>query len=383
VNVWTLATGAVTNLASFYAYHPVFGGGAFVGCADLDGDGLGDVVTGAGAGGAPHVRAFSLAAGYPVEIASFFAYDQAFGGGVRVAAADVDGDGRAEIITGAGPWGGPHVRAFRLVGRTPVEIASFYAYDPAFTGGVFVAAGDVTGDGRAAIVTGTYQFGGQVRVFRLGPGGVTEHAHFPAYFSGFSGPVRVATADINGDGLAEIITGAGPGGGPHVRAFGVGGGVLTEFASFYAYAPPFCDIGLLVPDPVVCDGVYVGGGDVNGDGVAEVITGTNRQGGPLRIFRIGAGVTELTSFYPYFDAFRGPVYVAALAPGRGGEPFDRSGPPSDSALSMDVDFRRMDTGAGLARPVFSSRHVDGRERSPPCATSSVRRGCPRGRPRWV
>ena len=74
-----------------------------------------------------------------------------------------------------GPGGGPHVRVFRLVGGTPVEIADFNAYDPAFTGGVFVAAGDVTGDGRAAIITGTYQSGGPVRVFTLGPGGVTEH----------------------------------------------------------------------------------------------------------------------------------------------------------------------------------------------------------------
>ena len=118
--------------------------------------------------------------------------------------------------------------------------------------------------------------------------------------------------------MAEIITGAGPGGGPHVHAFGVVGGVLTDFASFYAYDPAFCDIGIVDPDPTVCDGVYVGGGDVNGDGVAEIITGTNRQGGPLRVFQIGAGVTELTSFYPYFEAFVGPVYVAAVAPG--GEP---------------------------------------------------------------
>ena len=348
VNVWTLATGAVTNLASFYAYDPLFGGGAFVACADLDGDGLGDVVTGAGAGGGPHVRAFSLASGSPVEIASFFAYDPAFGGGVRVAAADVDGDGRAEIITGAGPGGGPHVRAFSLVGGTPVEIASFFAYDPAFTGGVLVAAGDVTGDGRAAIITGTYQTGGPVRVFTLGPGGVTEHTHFFPYSSAFLGAVRVATADINGDGVAEIITGAGPGGGPHVQAFGVVDAVLTNFASFYAYDPAFCDIGIVDPDPTVCDGVYVGGGDVNGDGVAEIITGTNRQGGPLRVFQIGAGVTELTSFYPYGEAFVGPVYVAAVAPAGNHEPFDRSGPPSDITLSMNIDARRMDTDAARA-----------------------------------
>jgi uncharacterized repeat protein (TIGR01451 family) len=374
VNVWTLATGAVTNLASFYAYDPLFGGGAFVACADLDGDGFGDVVTGAGAGG-PHVRAFSLATGNPVEIASFSAYDPAFLGGVRVAAADVDGDGRAEIITGAGPSGGPHVRVFSLASGTPIEIASFYAYDPAFTGGVFVAAGDVTGDGRAAIITGTYQFGGPVRVFTLGPGGVTEGAHFTAYFSAFLGPVRVATADINGDGVAEIITGAGPGGGPHVRAFGVVGGALTDFASFYAYDPSFCDIGILVPDPVVCDGVYVGGGDVNGDGVAEVITGANRQAGPLRIFQIGAVVTELTSFYPYFEAFRGPVYVATRAPRAGPERFDPSGPWSDSAVSMTVDSRWMDTEAGWARMDCFPDPSNGRER--------IAHGSRKFRPAWM
>jgi uncharacterized repeat protein (TIGR01451 family) len=138
INVWTLATGAVTNLYSFYAYDPLFGAGPFVGCGDLDGDGLGDVVTGAGLGGGPHVRAFSFANGYPADIASFFAYDPVFGGGVRVAAADVDGDGVAEIITGAGPYGGPHVRVFKLVGRAPVEIAGFYAYAPDFAAGIFV-----------------------------------------------------------------------------------------------------------------------------------------------------------------------------------------------------------------------------------------------------
>ena len=69
-------------------------------------------------------------------------------------------------------------------------------------------------------------------------------------------------------------------------------------ASFYAYDPAFCDIGTTTPDPTLCDGVYVGAGDANGDGLAEVITGTNRFGGPVRVFQIGASVTQLTSFYP-------------------------------------------------------------------------------------
>lgn len=36
----------------------------------------------------------------------------------------------------------------------------------------------------------------------------------------------------------------------------------------------------------VCDGVYVGAGDVTGDGLAEVITGTNREAGPVRVFQM-------------------------------------------------------------------------------------------------
>ena len=79
----------------------------------------------------------------------------------------------------------------------------------------------------------------------------------------------------------------------------------------------------------------------------------------------GNGVAEI------IEPNAGPVYVAAVAPARNQEPFDRSGPPSppsrpiDVILSMNVDGRRMDTDAGLEQVAFSIHQVDGRERSPP------------------
>jgi hypothetical protein len=68
---------------------------------------------------------------------SFYAYAAAFTGGARVGAVDVNGDGRADVVTGIGPGGGPAVRV--LDGVTLAELDSFYAFDTALAGGIFVA----------------------------------------------------------------------------------------------------------------------------------------------------------------------------------------------------------------------------------------------------
>src|SRR5207244_3361909 len=72
--------------------------------------------------------------------------------GLYVSAGDVDGDGFADIITGTSPGGGPRVTVFG--GRTGQQIADFFAYDPEFRGGVRVGAADVNADGRAEVLTG-------------------------------------------------------------------------------------------------------------------------------------------------------------------------------------------------------------------------------------
>jgi hypothetical protein len=135
------------GIRSFFAYDRQFAGGVNVAAGDIDGDGIDDVITGAGAGAGPHVKVFSGKSGEVMrkvfsgesgeEIRSFFAFDPQFAGGVTVAASDIDGDLRLEIVTGAGPGAGPHVKAFSAV--TGAEMLSLYAYDSAFSGGVFVA----------------------------------------------------------------------------------------------------------------------------------------------------------------------------------------------------------------------------------------------------
>jgi hypothetical protein len=303
------------------------------------------LVTGADAGGGPHVRVFGAVTGQ--EVFGFMAYDPRFGGGVRVASGDVNGDGQADIITAPGRGGGPHVRVFD--GRNGAELASFFAFEGSFTRGLYVAAGDVNGDRRADIIVGTDGDVGEstsrVRVFngtnfalvqqfdldnttglaagvrvaagdingdgrddvimsasanaaprvivRDGISGATL-ANFMAYNPAFMGGVYVAGGDFDGDGRADIITGAGAGGGPHVRVFS--GATLNELTGFFAYNPAFGG------------GVRVGSTDFNADGRADIITAAGPGGGPhVRVFS-GPGLTELTGFFAY-PGFTGGVFT--------------------------------------------------------------------------
>ena len=77
-----------------------------------------------------------------LETLSFFAYTPAFTGGVRAAAGDVDGDGQARTsYAGPGPGGqDPHVQVFSGADGSQSSRASSRT-PPAFTGGVFVDGG--------------------------------------------------------------------------------------------------------------------------------------------------------------------------------------------------------------------------------------------------
>lgn len=243
IRVFDGATGAL--LREFMAYDPGFTGGVFVAVADVNGDGYADIIVGAGAGGGPHVKVFSGKDGS--QLASFFAYDPSFHGGVSVAADDLNGDGRADIITGPGFGGGPEVKVFSGADTSPLR--DFMAYSPTFTGGVFVAAGDVRGTGTPDIVTGAGPGGGpHVEVFSGTDGSLAQS--FFAYDASFRGGVRVSTGFLHQDQKADIFTAAGPGGGPHVRAFD--GNTLQAADDFFAYAATFTG-GVFVNGPCVKD----------------------------------------------------------------------------------------------------------------------------------
>jgi hypothetical protein len=261
------------------------------------------LVTAPGPGGGPHVRVFD---GHSGEVTNeFLAYLPSFTGGVRVATGDVNRDGIPDIITGPGPGGGPHIKVISGSSGTLLtgNIGQFFAFDPSFIGGVFVAAGDVNADGhKDVIVTPDVGGGPQVRVIS-GQNG-TVLADFFAYGTGFGGGVRIAAADFDRDGDYEIVTAPGPGGGPHVRILDGTGAAFTSASlpnlsnNFFAYPSGFTG------------GVYVAAGDVNGDGVPDIITGAGAGGGPHVRAISGVNNAIISEFYAYEATFSGGVQVA-------------------------------------------------------------------------
>lgn len=253
---------------------------------------------GAGEGGGPRVRLFFELTGNQSQ--DFFAYDPAFRGGVRVAVADLTGDGIPDVITAPGPGMQPLVRIFD--GRTLGLVTEFLAYDPKWLNGVHIAAADRLRNGMAIIATGADAGGGpHVRIFDLSNGKRLDE--FEPYDANFRGGVRVAIGDVNGDGMPDLVTAPGPfqaGGpqvGPLVRVYnGRDRSLLTEFNAY---------------DPRWQNGVFASTGDITRNGRAEIFTGADSGGGPhVRVFD-GTRGQPLAELFPFPKNFTGGVRVAA------------------------------------------------------------------------
>jgi hypothetical protein len=228
-----------TMLRDFFAFEYYSGGGAYVAAGDVNDDGLADIIVAQG-WGAPRVRVYNA-----VDLSVLYDLSPAELGsaGIRVAVGDVDNDGHADIVLGSGPEAAPVVQVYS--GATGTLLRDLTGFEAALPGGVYVAAGDVDGDGQADIVTGVGEgLTPRVRVFSGAT--LAELRSFPVFAPEFRGGVRVASVDLNGDGKAEVIVGAGPGSAPEVCIFDGATGTMTT--SFLVYPAGFEG------------GVYIGAG---------------------------------------------------------------------------------------------------------------------------
>jgi hypothetical protein len=236
---------------------------------DVNGDGLADVVVGADNGDGVSGMAFvytgstSITSGAtimaPAPSASMTGH---FGFSVS-SAGDVNGDGFGDLIIGR--LGGGNVNVY-LGSRSGLSSTPTMLTRPAGSGqfGYAVAsAGDVNGDGYADVIVG--DIGGHAYIYMGGPSGPTDGS----LLTTLTGPNDFGTSvssagDVDGDGLADVVVGA-----ENARAAYVYRGSATTFNT-----TPFATASSTVGK---FGWSVAGAGDFDGDGLSDVVIG-DQQG---------------------------------------------------------------------------------------------------------
>lgn len=291
-------------VASLFPFGSATVSAVAVATGDLDGDGHHDLVASATTPEGTRVHGVALDGS---QLASFFVLEPGIAPGASLAAGDLDGDGKAEIVLGTGPTVAPapplsgpaqQVAVFDRAGRS---VGRFPAYPGRFQGPVRVATGDVAGTPRPEVLTAPGP-GTPAEIGIYGDQWVAERDRnnrigtFLAFEPSFLGGATVALGDLDGDARLEIVVGAGPGREPEVRVFEPGG---RRISSFLAFDAPYQS------------GVSVAAGDLDGDGRAEVVASALAPPARIRIF--GPTGKARTLIQPVTDGAPLEVAVADLS----------------------------------------------------------------------
>lgn len=224
VKVWDQEGNLIT---SFYAYAPNFSGGVNIALGDVNGDGALEIVTTPASKGGAHVRVFDWNG---TVVGQFFADIKSTKGvGMSVSAADIDSDGKDEIILGAGAGLEPYVKVYNGKGEKQFQ---WLAFARSQTQGLSIAALSANhSQDRLPKIIASLSRGArpEVRVFDTAGRKLNAWNAFP---SGFLGGVSVATVNYDGSGTFDIVVGAGPGGGPHVRVMTQAGAVRDQWFAY-------------------------------------------------------------------------------------------------------------------------------------------------------
>jgi hypothetical protein len=210
-----------------------------------------------------------------------------FTGALSIAQADVNDDGFTDVIYGAGAGlAGGQVRIFD--GANGFLMTTISAF-PGITRGVVVATGDVDGNGVKDIVVAAQGTAGLVRAFDARNRVMLRS--FTA-FPGYSGEVAISAGDTNGDRVDDIAVSVANG---RLRVLsGTNGAVLRDITAFRSGSK--------------ANSVTLA--DLNGDGLREIVVGAAAGAPGIMVYPSLSGVPA--SFNAYSSAFKGGVIVSAI-----------------------------------------------------------------------
>lgn len=286
----TVSKGAeVAAGQSFMAFDKKTKGGFAISSGDITGDGLEEIIAGSGDDQIPEIKIFDKDKKFKIKISPF---DKKIKSGARVAMCDINGDGTKEIIAVPGPKAKPEVKIFKGDGKMFGK--SFFPFDKKFTGGLYVACGNVSGSNLPEIIVSAGA-GGSNQIWVYSASGKII-SKINATAAGFKDGLRVAVGNVDGGKFDEIIAGTETNA-PQVLIFKAQGKSFKKIKSFSPISK------------ALSKGISVGAADIDGNGIKEIIVGAGGGSAPLVKIYNNKG-TLIKEFYAYSTRFRGGINVS-------------------------------------------------------------------------
>lgn len=254
-------------------------------------------------------------AGTGANIATAYAFEPAFRTGVTTALADIDADGKPEVL--AVPRYG---RVGELVAfRQEVDAAgkvtlikdprlTLQPFGAGYRGGLTITTGDFDGNGRADVAVAKDSGDGAVRVYASTPGDSQPWTLLKAFTPTIAGTiagVRLAAGDFGtftsgattdaskADGKDELVVASGPGIAPTLRILDLSAAVPALVKTINPFTTAFRG------------GISAVAGRVNADGIADLTVAQGSGGtSQVQLFdgKVGASTAApLASFSAYGD----------------------------------------------------------------------------------
>lgn len=181
-----------------YPYTTQYRGELRIAIGDLDNNGYAEVFVAPSDGYALPIRVYTR---YGSQIKrDWYPFGEQYVGGYSLAVGTLSSPFRNNLIIGAGVGSSPYVNVYNYLYE---KEGDWFAYERQFTGGVFVATGDIDGDGKDEVITGPGAGKGpRIKTFE---GDGTQISEFDAYSTFLTEGIRVRSADVDFDGVDDIL----------------------------------------------------------------------------------------------------------------------------------------------------------------------------------
>ncbi|NML22937.1 T9SS type A sorting domain-containing protein [Pseudoflavitalea sp. G-6-1-2] len=302
IYVWYGATGGLSSTTAVIIQGVQAGaqlGHSVSSAGDVNGDGYSDVIAGAPAasygeaaegsvfiyhGSATGLTATPTTHLQPNQAAAEFGYAVSGAG-------DLNGDGYSDIVIGAPSYDGPtytngaafvyYGAAAGINGSTTARLYS--DRNNSHLGSAVAGAGDVNGDGFSDLILGAEQYNngntyeGRIQIHHGAASGITTTPSFSYESNSIDAMLGCSVAgagDLNGDGYADIVAGAW-----QYENNDYEDGAIYIFSGSPSGISA-TSLRLIADDNEARFGWGVGSaGDVNGDGISDLVAGSPRYGG--------------------------------------------------------------------------------------------------------